>query len=63
MAILGHGREEIVKSLREELGIEDREAPLERVGIWSPGSGYGAGQRPSPVRSKVSIRVSLAKIA
>lgn len=33
MAILGHGREEIVKSLREELGIEDREAPLERVGI------------------------------
>ena len=62
MAILGHGREEIVKSLREELGIEDRE-PLERVGIWSPRSGYGAGQRPSPVRSKVSIRVSLAKTA
>ena len=26
-------------------------------------AGYGAGQRPSPVRSKVSIRVSLAKIA
>jgi hypothetical protein len=33
MAILGHGRKEIVKSLGEELGIEDREALLERVGI------------------------------
>jgi hypothetical protein len=33
MAILGHRREEIVKSLREELGIEDPEALLERVGI------------------------------
>ena len=33
MAILGHGREEIVKSLRDELGIEDPEALLERVGI------------------------------
>ena len=33
MAILGHGREEIVKTLREELGIEDPELLLERVGI------------------------------
>jgi hypothetical protein len=33
MAILRHGREEILKSLREELGIEDSEALLERVGI------------------------------
>ena len=46
MAILGHGREEIVKSLREELGTEDREAPLERVGNLVPSVGLRCGPAP-----------------
>jgi hypothetical protein len=33
MSLAGHGRAEIIKSLREELGIEDPETLLERAGL------------------------------
>jgi hypothetical protein len=33
MALTGHGREEIITSLREQLGVEDAEAVLEQAGF------------------------------
>ncbi len=33
MALTGHGREEIIKNLREQLGVDDAEAVLEQAGF------------------------------
>lgn len=66
MALAGSGHDEIAQRLREDFGFEDVDELVRKVVHSARLAGaarYGAGQRPSPVMSNRSVRVSFANTA